>query len=173
MNFINTQSGEYPISFAQLRAAHPLTMFPEGFAEAFGDYAPVHTTTRPVYDTATHKAVELPPVLMDGQWQQAWDVVALTQQEIDDARRAGTPTSCTPAQGLIALYALQSITEEDIATAIAAIPDPVQRYSAQIGYTRATTWERTSATMQALAALLGLSESELDALFIYAGGVAL
>ena len=27
--------------------------------------------------------------------------------------------------------------------------------------------------MQALAALLGLSESELDALFIYAGGVAL
>lgn len=30
MNFINTQTGEYPISFAQLRAAHPLTMFPEG-----------------------------------------------------------------------------------------------------------------------------------------------
>ena len=83
------------------------------------------------------------------------------------------PQACTPAQGLIALYALQSITEEDIATAIAAIPDPVQRYSAQIGYTRATTWERSSATMQAMAALLGLSESDLDALFVYAGGVAL
>ena len=49
----------------------------------------------------------------------------------------------------------------------------MQRYSAQIGYTRATTWERTSATMQAMAALLGLSESDLDALFVYAGGVAL
>ena len=81
------------------------------------------------------------------------------------------PQACTPAQGLIALYALQSITEEDIATAIAAIPDPVQRYSAQIGYTRATTWERTSATMQAMAVLLGLSESDLDALFTYAAGV--
>ena len=81
------------------------------------------------------------------------------------------PQSCTPAQGLIALYALQSITEEDIATAIAAIPDPVQRYSAQIGYTRAITWERTSATMQALAALLGLSESDLSTLFTYAAGV--
>ena len=83
------------------------------------------------------------------------------------------PTSCTPAQGLIALYAIKQLTEQDILDAIAQIPDPVQRYSAQIGYTRATTWERTSATMQALAALLGLSESELDALFIYAGGVAL
>ena len=92
---------------------------------------------------------------------------------IDGALTLPGPQACTPAQGLIALYALQSITEEDIATAIAAIPDPVQRYSAQIGYTRATTWERTSATMQAMAALLGLSESDLDALFVYAGGVAL
>ena len=81
------------------------------------------------------------------------------------------PDTCSPAQGLIALYALQSITEEDIATTIAAISDPVQRYKAQIGFNRATTWERTSATMQAMAALLGLSESDLDALFTYAAGV--
>lgn len=172
-HYINTLTGDYPVTFEQLRAQYPQTMFPQDFAGDFAHFASVSMDDYPAYDAATHKVVALAPVLTDGEWRQAWYVVALNQQEIDDARRAGIPTSCTPAQGLIALYALQSITEEDIATAIAAIPDPVQRYSAQIGYTRATTWERTSATMQALAALLGLSESELDALFIYAGGVAL
>ena len=105
-----------------------------------------------------------------GVYSQAdWE----TMRADEMAARNPAPQTCTPAQGLIALYALKSLTEKDIATAIAAIPDPVQRYSAQIGYTRATTWERASATMQAMAALLGLSESDLDALFVYAGGVAL
>lgn len=75
------------------------------------------------------------------------------------------PTTCTPAQGLIALYALKHITEQDALDAIAQIPDPVQRYTATIGYQRATTWERESATMAAMAALLGLSGDDLDALF--------
>lgn len=72
MNFINTQSGEYPISFAQLRAAHPLTMFPEGFSEAFGDYAPVQPAAAPARDEAKHKVVELAPVQQGGQWVQVW-----------------------------------------------------------------------------------------------------
>ena len=81
------------------------------------------------------------------------------------------PTSCTPAQGLVALYALKGITEDSILTAIAQILDPVQRYTAQIGYSRAITWERESQTMQAMAALLSLSEQDLDDLFIYAAEV--
>ena len=81
------------------------------------------------------------------------------------------PTTCTPAQGLVALYAVKGITESAVNTVIAAIPDPVQRYTAQIGFQRATEWYRGSATMQAMASLLGLSESDLDALFTYAAGV--
>lgn len=81
------------------------------------------------------------------------------------------PTTCTPAQGLIALYTLKQITEQDILNAIAQIPDPVQRYTATIGYQRATTWERGSATMQAMAQLLGLTEADLDGLFACASGV--
>ena len=82
-----------------------------------------------------------------------------------------TPTTCTPAQGLIALYAIKQLTEQDILDAIAQITDPVQRYTATIGYQRATTWERGSATMQAMAQLLGLTEADLDGLFAYASGV--
>ena len=86
---------------------------------------------------------------------------------------APAPTRCTPAQGLIALYALKQLTEQDILNAIAQIPDLVQRYTATIGYQRATTWERGSATTATMAQLLGLSEIDLDELFIYAVGVAL
>jgi hypothetical protein len=91
----------------------------------------------------------------------------------DDEMRARNPvpTSCTPAQGLIALYALKQLTEQDILDAIAQTADPVQRYTATIGYQRATTWERGSATMQTMAQLLGLTEADLDELFAYAVGV--
>ena len=44
------------------------------------------------------------PVEVDGAWLQQWSVVPLTQQEIDDARRAAVPQSCTPAQGLVAFF---------------------------------------------------------------------
>lgn len=78
------------------------------------------------------------------------------------------PSMCTPAQGLIALYALRGVTEQDLLATIAGIPDPVARYTAQVGLQRATTWNRDSPTMHAMAALLGLSEPDLDALFEYA-----
>ena len=171
MNYINTETGEYHVTLAQLNAAHPLTLFPSDFAEAFGDYAPVQPVAAPDYDSATHKAVELPPVLVEGEWHQSWAVDPLSQQEIDAALLAGVPQSCTPAQGLVALFAVKGITDADVATAIAGIPDAAQRYTAQIGFTRATVWERNSATMQAMAALLGLSEIDLNTLFTYAAGV--
>ena len=78
------------------------------------------------------------------------------------------PQSCTPAQGLVALFALKNITEDNVLTAIDQIPDPVQQYTARIGYQRATVWERNSPTMQAMAQLLQLSGTDLDALFAYA-----
>ena len=82
------------------------------------------------------------------------------------------PTTCTPAQGLIALYAIKQLTEQDILDAIAQTTDPVQRYTATIGYQRAITWQRGSATMTTMAQLLGLNSADLDALFAYAAEVA-
>jgi hypothetical protein len=55
------------------------------------------------------------------------------------------PESCTPAQGLVALFAVKQITEDQL-----------------------LAWERTSPTMQALAALLGLTEQDLDDLYTLA-----
>lgn len=81
------------------------------------------------------------------------------------------PQACTPAQGLVALFALKQITEDDVLAAISKIADPVAQYTARIGYQRATTWERGSPTMQAMAQLLQLSEADLDELLAYAAAV--
>ena len=81
------------------------------------------------------------------------------------------PRLCTQAQGLVALFAIKRITEDDVLAAIARIPDEVERYTARIGYQRTTTWECSSPTMQTMAQLLQLSETDLDELFAYAVNV--
>ena len=79
---------------------------------------------------------------------------------------------CSPAQGLVALFAIKQITEDDVNATIAAITDPVARYTSQVAFARATEWRRESASIQQLAGLLGLTESDLDALFEFAVTVA-
>jgi hypothetical protein len=70
------------------------------------------------------------------------------------------------------LYSQKQLTEQDILDAIAQIEDPEKRYTATIGYQRATTWERSSATTAVMAELLGLTDEDLDELFAYAVGIA-
>ena len=81
---------------------------------------------------------------------------------------APIPQSVTPAQGLMALYILHEITEDDILTAIDTIGDATLRYQAQITYKKATVWERESESMGVVAQLLSLTESDLDEAFTLA-----
>lgn len=78
---------------------------------------------------------------------------------------APVPDEVTPAQGLMALHALKGITEDDVLAAIDTTQDPALRYQAQIAYQKATRWQRVSVTMQTVAALLGLTEQDMDDLF--------
>ena len=104
--------------------------------------------------------------LHPGKWRLA---------EVQDAPTTPTPatlTVCSPAQGLVALFAIKQITESDVNATIAAITDPVLRYTSQIAFARATEWRRDRVSIQQLSALLGLTESDLDALFAFAVTVA-
>lgn len=74
-------------------------------------------------------------------------------------------TRCTPAQGLVALFIVKNITEADIITAIENISNPLDKYICQIGYTRATEWERESDSFQRIAELLNLTEKDINTLF--------
>lgn len=155
MPYLNKLTGDFGLNIYNVREANPNASIPDGVG--YGDfewYAP----TKPAFNPATQVAVEIAPVNATQQWR------------IDPAPVV-VPSLCTPAQGLIALFALKQITQEDLQGVINGIPDPVQRYTAQIGFQRATVWERGSATMQTMAMLLSLSETDLNDLFSYAAGV--
>ena len=104
----------------------------------------------------------------EAQHPGAWRVAAVQDVPAEPA----TPTVCSPAQGLVALFAIKQITESEVNATIAAITDPVARYTSQIAFARATEWRRDSVSMQQLATLLGLTEADLDALFAFAVTVA-
>lgn len=102
-------------------------------------------------------------------------LIPITEEEMLEltAPKVEVPQACTPGQGLVALFVLNGITEEDLLARIASIPDPVARYTAQIAYSRSTLWERSSQTVQTLGQLMSLTESDLDQLFTYAVTVQL
>lgn len=79
--------------------------------------------------------------------------------------------TCTPAQGLIALYELKGIAEDEIVVMIEAIEDPLVRYRAKIAFNRATDWKIEHPVIQMLAQVKGLTEDDINALFAYAAQV--
>ncbi|KFJ09802.1 hypothetical protein DR66_2396 [Delftia acidovorans] len=166
--YINTETGQYPLSVAQIQELHPMTMM----AQHLECYAPVEPTDTPAYDADTQKPIEVEPVEIDGVWRQQWSVVPLTEDELaelqrlrDEAAAALIPKSCTRRQGQLALLAHGVL--DDAEAAIAAITDPVQKREAQIEY-EADTWERANLFLQQLWAQLGGTPQSLDEAFALA-----
>ena len=83
MNYINTTTGEYPVSEAQIRLAYPNTSFPTTF-QAPEEYAVVFQAPQPTFDALTQSVRETPPVLTDkGHYEQVWEVIALDPEQIE------------------------------------------------------------------------------------------
>lgn len=81
-------------SLGQLRSDEPSRSFSSSPSDRelaeFGVYR-VQPTAQPSYDPAEQKVVEVHPIGADGQWQQAWEVVALTPEEAEAYYRATHP----------------------------------------------------------------------------------
>ncbi|MFN7155089.1 MAG: hypothetical protein ACK4OE_15500 [Acidovorax sp.] len=169
LDFTNTSTGEYPVNIATIKSAHPLTMFPTPFNEAFDVWAPVQRTAKPAHDAATHKAVELAPVEEGGEWRQAWEVVARDSQEIDDARRALVPVKVTRRQARRALV-LAGLFDL-VQPAIDAIADPLERQLAQIDWDDSQEFARNWPLLLQIGQGLGLSDADMDELFIGAAAM--
>ena len=73
------------------------------------------------------------------------------------------PQSVTMRQARLALLGAGLLDQVD--AAIASIPDPVQRRAAQIEWEYAQTVDRNSPFTQQLAAGLGITDAQKDALF--------
>jgi hypothetical protein len=82
---IKTDTGEYPIFSADLRNRFPNTSFPANLSDEHLSeigYAIVQLTPMPETDVF-HSVIELPPVEVNGEYIQRWEVVALEGDELD------------------------------------------------------------------------------------------
>ena len=75
------------------------------------------------------------------------------------------------AQGKAALI-IQGHWQE-VLDYVASIQDPMQRALAEVALNDTLTWERSSPFLNAAVAGLGMTDEQLDELFIQAGGIAL
>lgn len=110
-------------------------------------------------------AEQADPVLIDGQWTQAWTVRDQTAQEL----AALVPHVVSMRQARLALLASGNLAAVD--AAIAALPSP-QKEAAQIEWEYATEVQRESALIASLAPALGMDDAAIDALFSAAAAIA-
>lgn len=103
------------------------------------------------------------PVAASCFWRDDhWEVVEAQQE-------APVPQSLTRAQAIGAL--ILAGLDEQVQPAIDSIEDPMQRKLAQNDWDNRQTFERGHPTLVALAAALGLSDEQLDQLFIVGAGL--
>ena len=174
MNYINTATGDYPVSESNIRAAHPNTSFPVPFVAPEG-YTLVFPAPQPEFNPVTQRVQETTPVLTaKGHYEQQWEVQELfsTQAEKDAAiaadieakRKVSVPTSVTRRQAKQALL-LKGLLG-NVRPAIDAISDATQRAMIQIEWDDSQVFERDRPALIAIGSALGLTIAQLDDLFI-------
>lgn len=84
MFYINTKTGEYPVMEGLIRSLHPNTSFTEPFV-APEPFAFVAEATRPeITNPVIQTLKELPPVMSDGKYYRAWEVVSKFAEYTDE-----------------------------------------------------------------------------------------
>ena len=154
MNYIN--SVNQVVAIQAIRELHPNMSIPDGADLTSIGYERIYPALSMPEPGPDQIVIQQSPVKMGGVWREAY---ALADKPVV------VPDVCTPAQGLVALYVLHGITEQDIQATIADIRDAEQRYTAQIAFSRATEWRAGSPAMQIMAGLLELTSENLAALF--------
>jgi hypothetical protein len=94
MNLIRLNPTRWPYSLQQLREDEPGRSFsasPRASELAYFQVFAVQPTAQPAFNADLQKGVEMMPLLVAGQWQQQWEVVALTEEEQQERYRATHP----------------------------------------------------------------------------------
>lgn len=89
--YINLKTGQYPITEADIRAAHANISFPNPF-QPTEDYALVFTSPPPNYSSDNQILIEVAPELTrKGHWEQRWEIHPKIKSENEQS-----PTSRDP-----------------------------------------------------------------------------
>lgn len=78
--WIDTSTNAYPLFENDIRALMPNTSFAQPFNPP-EPYAWVAPTPRPGHDTVTESVREIAPELVDGVYEQRWEVYALSEEQ--------------------------------------------------------------------------------------------
>ena len=95
----------------------------------------------------------------------------LPEPEPVPVQTSGVPQSVSRAQGKLAL--IQAGLWPAAIAFVDGITDPAQKAYAEVALNDTQEWRRDSPFLASAAAALGLSEEQLDTLFITAGGLQL
>lgn len=182
MNIQNTQTGEFGLHVGDVRSWFAQQEVAAAIADDFegelGPFAAYAKAVAPAFDAATQKSVQIVPAEIDGVLTQQWEIIELTQQELDQreaerlaaeqAAQDAARITVTKRQALLALFDLKGIKDSDIDAQIDSIPDETTRYRAKVDWQGAALIESDSPTVLMLAVSLNLSEQDLVLLFEYA-----
>lgn len=149
---------------SEIRQACPNTSFPAGLTDEMildAGFTRVTELPAPDYDPATKRIEQTAPAEVDGVWTRGWTVIDLTPEEIEAKYRATIPRSISIRQACQALEVAGLL--DDVEAAVAASP----RY-VQIDWERATSVDRTWPTLIAMQPALGMTDEQVDQLFITA-----
>lgn len=166
--YIDTATGQYPLSEADIRSLFPNTLFPFPFVPPEG-FAIVEDTPYPAWNPVIERIEEDAPEFSDGVWRKTWRIVklfatpeeeaaALAAHEATALQQWREQTTCTPFQGRMALAQAGLMPQVD---AIIAAADDVTKTA----WEYALEWKRTSPMIAALAGALELTETQVDDLF--------
>lgn len=164
LKIIDNQS-TYPYSIRQLRRDNPQVSFPREIPDErladWGVYR-VAKVAQPVYDHETQALEEGQPVLVEGVWTQVWNVRSLTTEEL----KSRIPQSITKRQ------ARQELIEAGligvVEAAINSIEDATQKALMFSWWNDSQDYERDNPELITMAASIGLTEEQLDAMFLSA-----
>lgn len=148
-------STQETITFKQLRETYYNVAFPKDLKNAdLSEYdaAVVATDPMPEYDPSTEVPELSEPTLIEGQWRRTWTV---------EPKPVVIPSSVTMRQARLQLLAMGLL--DDVNTAVQSLSP-----AAQIEWAYATQVNRSSDFVAQMAALLEMTETDLNDFFVEA-----
>ena len=168
MTYYNTQTQTFGHSHDDVARATNASFAP-GTLQV-GDYRLIESAPEPAYNPETQRLqpADAPTPRTGQAWLRGWQVVALTAAEMTAIAKAKVPASVTMRQGRLALLAAGKLAQVD--AAIASLPEP-QKSAALIEWDFSNELQRGNAFVATLGAALGLSDAQVDQLFITAAAL--
>lgn len=173
--YIDTVTGDYPLTADDIKSRLPNTLFSEPFASPVG-YAEVKQTPMPDWNPVIERIVEGAPELVSDEWKRTWiiekiysspsqEAAAIAEHEAKALVAWREQTTCTPFQGRMALSDAGLLA--CVETAIAAADEKTK-----VAWEYALEWKRSSEMISSLATALSMTDEQVDNLFKAAAQVS-